>query len=118
MSKHPGAGDLRERVHFQSRAAVDDGYGNSRGEWVTRFTEPAAMKPLRGGEEVMAARLQGVQPYVVTVRQSSRTRQVASDWRLVDARDPSRVFAVASPPSDPDGRRQWLDILVRLGAPG
>lgn len=112
------AGRLRERVHFQSRDVIDDGYGNTRGEWVTRFTVAAGLKPLRGGEQVMASRLQGVQPYVLTVRQSSQTAQVASDWRVVDARGASRVFAVTAPPTDPDGLRQWLDILVKQGEPG
>ncbi|WP_371346228.1 phage head closure protein [Ancylobacter sp. IITR112] len=118
MSRQTGAGRLRERVHFQSRTVVDDGYGNTRGAWVTRFTVAAGLRPLRGGEQVMASRLQGVQPYVLTVRQSSQTREVASDWRVVDARDASRVFAITAPPTDPDALGLWLDILVTQGEPG
>lgn len=112
----PAAGDLRERVHFQSREDVDDGHGSPiTGPWTTRFTVAAGLKSLIGGEQVMAARLAGTQPYVVTVRQSSQTRQALTSWRLVDARLPGRVFAITAI-RDPDGRGAWLEILATEGA--
>lgn len=110
-----GAGDLRERVHFQSREAVDDGAGNEiSGPWATRFTVAAGFKALRGGEQVMAARLESQQPYIITVRQSSVTRQATTDWRLVDARRPARIFAISAI-TDPDQLGVWLDILATEG---
>lgn len=114
----PSAGDLKWRLHCQSREAVSDGYGNRQGgEWITRFTVPAAMVPKMGGEQVMASRLDGLQPYVVSVRQESRTRQITTAWRLVDARDETRIFSISAI-IDPDGRRLWLDILATQGHPG
>lgn len=113
------AGALRERVHCQFAAALDDGWGNplpGAGEFATQFTVAAGMKPRTGGEEIDAARLGGRQPFVVTVRNSSQTRQITTAWRLVDARDASRVFAVTSPPADPDGKNQWLEFLAVEGA--
>jgi len=111
-----GAGALRGRVHCQSREAVDDGLGSSvTGPWTTRFTVAAGFTPLRGGEQVMAARLSGTQPYVVRVRQSSQTRQVMTGWRLVDARNPARVLAITAI-NDPDSNGAWLDIIVTEGA--
>ncbi len=108
---------LRGSVHFQSREAVDDGAGNEvSGPWVTRFTVAASFKPMRGGEQVMAARLEGLQPYVVTVRESSATREATTDWRLVDARNAARIFAITAI-SDPDQMGAWLDILATEGAP-
>ena len=74
------------------------------------------MRPRTGGESVDAARLGGKQPYVVTVRNTSQTRQITTAWRLVDARDGSRVFAIVSPPADPDGKNQWLEFLATEGA--
>ena len=112
-----GAGDLRGRVHCQSREADDDGYGNTvSGPWTTRFTVAAGFTPLRGGEQVMAARLAGAQPYVVRVRQSSQTRQMTTGWRLVDARNPARLLAITAI-SDPNNTGAWLDILATEGAP-
>jgi SPP1 family predicted phage head-tail adaptor len=113
-----GAGDLRERISFQRRVSVDDGWGNTSGagEFETQFTVWANLRPLRGNETVMAARLEGRQPHILTVRQSSDTRRITTAWQAVDARNPTRVFAVTAPPADPTGKRQWLEILVTEGA--
>jgi hypothetical protein len=72
----------------------------------------AALTPRTGGEEVTAARLEGRQPYVCLVRNCSQMRDVTVGWQIVDARDGSRVFNIASPPADPDGKNQWLEFLV------
>jgi len=111
-------GALRERVHCQSPAGVDDGWGTplpGAGEFATQFTISAAMRPRTGGEAVDAARLGGRQPYVVTVRNTSQTRKISTAWRLVDARDDSRVFAITSPPADPDGKNAWLEFIAVEG---
>ena len=120
MALGSGAGPLRERVQFQSRATVaDDGFGANvpGGPFEHRFTRWASYLPLRGGETVQASRLQGRQPMIVRVRQSAQTLEADASWRLVDARDPSRVFAIVGPPTDPDSKRAWLDFLVTEGAP-
>lgn len=111
------AGDLRERVIFQARGAVDDGVGNPvSGVWQDRCTVWASLAAKMGSETVTASRMQGEQPYVLTVRQSSDTRQITTDWRAVDARQPERVFNIRAI-ADPDGRRTWLELLVVMGAP-
>lgn len=115
------AGALRERLHAQKPGSGDDGWGNplpGAGEFENAFPKPisAGLKPRTGGEEVTAARLGGRQPYVVTVRNTSQTRQITTAWRLVDANNPNRVFAVSSPPADPDASNQWLEFLAVEGA--
>ncbi|MGV8830340.1 MAG: head-tail adaptor protein [Devosia sp.] len=112
------AGALRERVKCQMAGPGDDGWDGSlpgAGEFATQFTVAAGMKPRTGGEGVDAARLGGSQPYVVTVRNTPQTRQISTAWRLVDARNELRVFAVTSPPADPDGKNQWLEFLATEG---
>lgn len=114
---HRRTGALRAKLTFQSRGDVTDGWGGTvpGGAFTDQFTVSAALRPLRGSEAVMAARLQGQQPYVVTVRQSALTRQITSNWRAVDANNPSRVFAITAPPTDPDMKNAWLEILVTEG---
>ena len=112
------AGALRERMHFQKRGDLDDGWGGvtpGAGPFETVFTVSAGMRPRTGGEEVTAARLAGRQPYVVTVRNSSQTRAVSTAWQLVDARNETRVFAITSPLADPDGKNQWLEFIAVEG---
>ena len=113
-----GSGDLRDRLHFQKRGVADDGFGNEvAGPFVTAFTAAASMLPLAGGEAVQAARLASRQPYVVTIRQSMQARQITTAWRIEDARTPGRYFNITAV-ADPDGRRQWLELLVTEGGPG
>ncbi len=112
------AGALRERLHAQSRADGDDGWGNpvpGTGAFATQFTVHAGLRPLRGSEAVQAARLDGRQPFVCTVRKSAQTSQITTAWQLVDAADSSKVYAVTSPPADPDGKNAWLEFLVTEG---
>ncbi|MBN8974556.1 MAG: head-tail adaptor protein [Rhizobiales bacterium] len=80
------AARLYERVHCQKRVAHDDGYGNTVGEFETQFTVRAGYHHLRGGEAVIASRLENRHPVLITVRSSSQTRLIDSNWRLVDAR--------------------------------
>jgi head-tail adaptor len=77
-----------------------------------------------GGEEVVASRLAGVQPLILTVRSSSQTRQVTSGWRAYDARaginadgEPKRLFNIRSS-ANVDERNAFIDFLVSEGQPG
>lgn len=112
------AGSLRESILCQKRGDLSDGWGGTvpgAGEFTTQFTVSASLRPLRGSEAVQAARLDGRQPYVCTVRNTAQTRKIVTSWQLVDARDTNRVFAVTSPPADPNGRNQWLEFIVTEG---
>lgn len=107
---------LRTLVHLQSRGLVSDGFGNMvpGGDFVTRRTVWANLRALKGSETVIAARLEGRQPYVMTVRQSSDTRQVSAAWQVVEKNDPNRVYSITAPATDPDGKRQWHELLLVL----
>ncbi|MDI7923400.1 head-tail adaptor protein [Ferirhizobium litorale] len=115
MADKRGAGRMRAKLHFQRREISDDGYGNPiSGEFATVFSAAAEMMPLRGGEPVLAARLTGVQPYIVRIRSHAAARQVTPAWRIVDARNQERVFNVTAI-SDPDGKGAWLDVMATQG---
>ncbi len=107
-----GAGELRERVAFDARIETDDGYGNKRGGFVERFRCSASFTPLRGGETVIASRLEGRQPVVVRIRASSATRLITADWRMRDRRT-GVAYAVRSVIETSD--RKWVDLTVESG---
>lgn len=112
--KRGGAGALSEVVAFQVRSEADDGYGNPvTGDFATQFTEPARLRPLKGSEPVLAQRLVGVQPYVLTVRSSVRTRRVGVDWRAVNSRTGTTYNITAI--VNPDERGAYLEMLVTSG---
>ncbi|MFC4172641.1 phage head closure protein [Microvirga sp. GCM10011540] len=113
----PRSGELRDRVTFQARSVVDDGYGNEvSGPWTDQFTVAANIAPARGREEVLAQRLEGVRPVEITVRWSSQTGQIAPEWRAVNARKPAEIYNIHDI-RDPDGKRMWNVLTCTLGAP-
>lgn len=108
------AGQLKDRVTFSVRASTGDEYGNpTTGGFVDQFTVYARVQYLRGSEPVVAARLQGVQPVVVTVRRTPETDQIKADWRIVDVNDASRVFNIRS--VTPGDDRDLIDLLCEAG---
>lgn len=76
-----GAGQRRERVTFQTMGPDDN--GDPLGEWTDSFTRWARVKAMRGGEAVIQARLQGLQPVEITVLADGSTRAVTSAWRAM-----------------------------------
>lgn len=113
-AKREGAGALSQVVAFQVRSEADDGYGNPvTGDFTTQFHEPCRLQPLKGGEPVLAARLTKVQPYVLRVRSSARTRRVGVDWRAVNTRT-GAIYNIKTV-TNVDERGAYLDMMVVEG---
>ncbi len=112
-AKRSGAGGLRQKLHFQKRGEAVDEWGNPTGgsDYATVFTDMAELVPRMGGEAVQAARLAGTQPYTIRARSNANTRQVRPHWRIVDARDSTRIMAIKAI-SDPEQKNQFLEILA------
>lgn len=116
MPKPKGAGDLRHRVKFQRRPKTGgDGYGNREGAFADLGIERAAsLTPMRGGEDVQAGRVTGRASWDCWVRSDSATRSITTSDRVVDARDPNRVFDIRFI-GDMDGDRTWLLMQLESG---
>lgn len=115
------AGRLDRRLTFEAPKEISNGAGNFVDGFEPQFTVAASVLPLRGGEDVMASRLQGVQPAIVTIRNSTQARRITSAWRSVDPRagmnehgKPNLVFQVKEPPRVSDDR-SMLEMLVTSG---
>lgn len=122
MAKRTRTGDLNHRITFQQPALVPDGFGGQQDGWEDVFAYPARMMPLKGGEGVMAGRLQGTQPYVCTIRSSTDSRQVTPAWRAYDTRrgldgqgNPVRSYNITAVTETED--RAWIEVLVAAGEP-
>lgn len=124
------SGALRSYIHFQKRDVVDDGFGNQvpGGEFETQFSVYANFRPLLRGsatgvEDVFADRIQGNQPFIITVRNSIQLESVTTAWRIADARSPiidgdfSRIYNIKSPPSDVTNKYLWLEFIAVLDEP-
>lgn len=106
------AGQLKELFAFDRRNDVADGYGNTQAEWVEQYRSPARRQMLRGGEGVIAARLQGSQPAVITIRSCVAARAITTDWRARDVRT-GETYNVRTVSSSED--RSYIDLLVEKG---
>lgn len=112
MAKKLGAGDLYYRVAFDRRQDLNDGYGNFVAGWQEQFQCRAAYRHLRGGEGVMASRLEGKHTQVITVRASSQTWQITTDWRVRDVRT-GEVFNIRDVTVETD--RAFIGLLCERG---
>ncbi len=68
----------------------------------------ANVRPLRGGEAVMQARLQSRSPAVITIRRSPDTLRITSEWEAVID---GRTFELREDPRE-DESRQFLEMLA------
>jgi len=112
----PGAGELKWRIGFYPKVASEDEYGNTQYVYadVPSFVYSALVKPKLGGEAILAGRLSGTNFVNITVRASSDTRQITTDWRAKDERSET-LYNIRSNPIDPDGKRVWLEMLCEQG---
>ena len=112
----PSAGKLTERVTIARRIEMNpdapNDYGNTVADWADEGTVSAEFVFLRGGEAVIAGRLQGRQPVVIRVRASALTRSVAPDWRVTDVRT-GTVYAIRSVTETAD--RAAVEMLAESG---
>lgn len=77
------AGKLDRRVTFQTKTKIRTPSGGWTDGWDDEFTVWAQIKPLRGGETVMQARMAAKNPVIVIVRASALTKQIEHNWRAV-----------------------------------
>lgn len=105
------AGDLTKRATFQRPHKAADADGNPIQAWPTVFTAWANLRPLRGGESVMAARMDSRSPAILTFRASSQSRQVTSEWRVVVD---GRVYECREDPRETQDRA-YFEMLIEGG---
>ena len=106
------AGDLRERLRFERPVSASDGLGGTVNGFETAFEARGGYQRLRGSETVQAARLDGRQPTVITIRSFAAARQAGTDWRIVD-RGSGEIFNIRSVTETKD--RRWLEFLAESG---
>lgn len=106
------AGDLTKRATFQRPLKDRDADGNPITAYPDAFQVWANLLPLRGGESVMASRMQSRSPAIVTVRASRQARQITSEWRVVID---GRAYEAKEDPRETQDRA-FLEMLVEAMA--
>lgn len=109
------AGDLTFRVALDAPTQAANGQGGMLLGWAEQYRCAAHMRFLRGSEAVIAARLAGRQPVVITVRNCAAARAVTVDWRIRDVRSGLDYNVRTAPVPSQD--RAWLEITAESGVP-
>lgn len=108
------AGKLKHQIAFDKRTEpIDDGFGNVVNGWSEQFKVWAGKRYLTGGESVLASRLSGHQPVIVTVRRSDLTVQITTAWRCRDIIT-EEAFNIRSV-TPAENREAYIDLLVEAG---
>ena len=71
------------------------------------------MVAMKGREEIVSARLTGIQPWIITVRNNGPAASATTDWRLVDDRR-GTLFNIRSVVRSERG--EWADFLCEVGS--
>lgn len=109
------ASDLRDRVSLEKQEEVDDGYGGVTGQWVAQFERDACILLSKGGETVIASRLQSIQPALIIVRFDAETSTITAAWRLIETRS-GTVYNIRTS-ADMERRGRFITMLCEAGAP-
>jgi SPP1 family predicted phage head-tail adaptor len=112
MSGKRGAGALYESVTFQAQGSTTDGAGGVLTSFSDVFSCRAAFFHQRGGEGVLAGRLEGRHTIVIRIRSSAVARTVTTDFRVVDKRL-GTIYAVRD--VTPSDDRLYIDFLCESG---
>jgi head-tail adaptor len=107
------AGKLSDRFAFDRRTTASDGAGNFQDAWVQSHGPVATeLIYMKGGESVIASRLQGNKPVVLVIRDCASARLITTDWRARDVRG-SAIYNIRD--IIPSQRRGHIDILCESG---
>jgi head-tail adaptor len=107
------AGQLRERIRFEAHGP--DANGDPLGPWIEIFACSARIQSLRGTEVVLAQRLEGEQPVLISIHSSRAARALTTDCQAVNDRT-GQVYNIKA--ITPDERKMWLDVLAIAKAGG
>lgn len=111
-----GSGDLREKFTIRRATLADDGHGGKIETWADYLTCAAEITFSRGGETVIAARLQAQQPAILRIRTSALARGILPTDKAVNART-GEVFNIREYPREARDSRGYLEFLVQAGNP-
>lgn len=111
----PSASAFRDRLSHEKMNQTRNELGEADEVWNTLASDIAAsVEPQKGGEQIQALRLSGVNPFIITVRGSSMTENIAALDRLVNQRS-SEVYTVKWV-QPLDEHRRYLTIHAEEGA--
>lgn len=106
------AGQLRHSVILQRPGGTRDVVGARNTTWTDVATVRAAVEPLSGREEFLAAQREASTTHKVTLRYASALAGMDATWRVKFG---ERVFVIDAPPRDVLERRRTIELMCTEG---
>lgn len=109
------AGEFNTRISFKGKNYTQDGFGGITSVDVSMgsFWANKNVKSLRDIEEKFEGEeLQSYGRFVYTVRYSTETKVIKSDWTLVDSGDEYEIIGYVIDP-----RKEFIEIFVKQDLP-
>lgn len=110
-------GDIWHRVAFDKRETVNPDspadLGSTQSIFIEQFVVWSGIQAKFGGEAVLAARLTGTNTVLITVRQSSDTEQIKTDWRARNVHT-GVIYNILSI-VDPNDNGEFFEMLCQSG---
>ena len=103
------AGTLRERLQIQRHTLIDQGGGGSSVAWVEQRTVWGRVQPLEGREQIQAMGLAPTGMYQVTIRYRDDVKPATDRLFWKD------MILNIRTATNPDERRQWLEMMCEAG---
>lgn len=106
------------RVRFERRVDVDDGYGNTKGEWAPFIPKMwAGLRPQFGRERINSDVLQASNNAVLTVLRSSQSAQLLEADRVVFLIGPYKDKIAAIKSIVPTTDNSEMEMVIDIGGP-
>lgn len=102
------AGRLHQRVTFQRRAAGENAFGESSGNWEDVATVWAGVEPIKGREYFAAQQTLSEVTAMIVCRYSSELSGITARDRIVHG---SAVYDIKAPPIDVGSRHKELQFM-------
>lgn len=109
MRINAGQMDRRISLKWKVWTGETDEYGGSIYDEGERPNVWCRIQPLKGSETVIAARLTGVQPFVITVPWDPELARMAPSWTAID--EHGGEYDIKSV-ANMDEKRQFMELLA------
>lgn len=115
MWRAPGAGDFRDRITIRRRSSTGDGYGGTVDVWADFLADqPAAIRTVRGGEQVQSERLSGISRADIIIRASTAANTITPADIVVDDRT-NATYEIKWVGHLEDGRKRFIVMACTAG---
>ena len=106
------AGAMTSRVRFERRSTIDDGFGNTEGEYAPTLTVWGSFRPQFGREQLAAGRLESTMQGRLMIRRSLQADEITASDRAIFSEGPFKGKTCQIRSIIPTMDSKFIEILL------